>query len=192
MKNFNSFTDEQLIRMYLTGNANAFDALVIRHKGKIYTSILLMVKYPQTADDIFQEVFIRIIKSLKKGSYKENGKFLSWAICVAHNMCIDYFRKQKNSRLFSAGDTYDEYNLAGTDESSAENGITGREIREKILQILDRLPAEQREIVILRHYADMSFKEIAALTSCSINTALGRMRYALQNLRRYAGELAEV
>lgn len=184
MKNFNLFTDDQLICLYLNGDSHAFDALVLRHKDRIYTVIIMLVKDESTADDIFQEVFIRIIKSLQKGSYAQDGKFLSWALCVAHNMCIDHFRAQKRCRVIPVAVDREPGNQPREQEATPMQEALGANTSGKLIRMLDRLPAEQREIIVLRHYADLSFKEIATLTHCSINTALGRMRYALANLRK--------
>lgn len=189
MKNLTMFTDDQLISLYRNGNSPAFDTLVGRHKDRIYTSILILVKDEQVANDLFQEVFIRIIKSLHKGSYTEDGRFLSWAICVAHNMCIDYFRAQKRNRVIPSELDFERFD-APEETIEEDSSYTEKNSfsREYAMQLINSLPPEQREVVILRHYADLSFKEIASLTHCSINTALGRMRYALNNLRRQLGE----
>ena len=163
--------DQQLIAQYLEGNESAFNELLNRHKSKVYTSIYLFVKDKDLAEDIFQEVFIKVIDTLRKGKYNHEGKFNQWVMRIAYNMCVDYFRRDKRRPLQQS-------------DENAEQSIIRNQTHNAIRQLVDKLPAEQREVVILRHYADMSFKEIAQLTRVSINTSLGRMRYALINISR--------
>lgn len=181
-------TDQELIMCYLNGEEKAFEVLLNRHKNKIYTSIYLFTKDRSLADDIFQEVFIRIIDTLRKGKYNHEGKFLQWAMRISYNLCVDYFRRGKRRPIVSPGDDFDIFDVLKQPELNAEEAIMRSQTHDKVRQLVDHLPEEQREVVILRHYADMSFKEIAGLTQVSINTALGRMRYALINIRKMVEE----
>ncbi len=180
--------DQELIDMYLNGNEKAFEILLRRHKSRIYTSIYIFCKDSQLAEDIFQEVFIKIINTLRSGRYNHEGKFLQWALRIAHNLCVDYFRRDKRRPTVGQTDEYDIFNVIGLSDESPEQSIMRSQVHERIRYLVDSLPNEQREVVVLRHYADMSFKEIASLTRVSINTALGRMRYALINMRRMVEE----
>ncbi|MFM8450562.1 MAG: RNA polymerase sigma factor [Haliscomenobacter sp.] len=180
--------DQQLIALYLEGDERAFQELLVRHEQKIYTSIYLFVKDQSLAEDIFQEVFIKIITTLRQGKYNHEGKFLQWALRISYNMCVDYFRRTKRRPKVSPTDTFDIFDILQAPEFNAEQQIMRSQTHDRIRQLVDMLPPEQREVVILRHYADMSFKEIAKLTRVSINTALGRMRYALINIRKMIEE----
>jgi len=184
-----TLSDQQLISNYLQGNERAFEILLNRHKAKIYTTIYLFVKDQDSADDIFQEVFIKIIDTLRKGTYNHEGKFVQWAMRIAYNLCIDYFRKNKRRPTVSGGnEDFDIFDVIRQPDANAEDLMIKSQIHESIRELVDKLPEEQREVVILRHYADLSFKEISQLTRVSINTALGRMRYALINIRRMVEE----
>jgi RNA polymerase sigma-70 factor (ECF subfamily) len=183
-----ALNDRQLIANYLDGNERAFEELLNRHQQKIYTSIYLFVKDQSLAQDIFQEVFIKIIDTLRKGKYNHEGKFLQWAMRIAYNMCVDHFRRNKRRPQLSPTETFDIFDVLKSDDLNAEQDIIRSQTHQKIRHLVDQLPPEQREVVILRHYADMSFKEISKLTSVSINTALGRMRYALINIRKMVEE----
>lgn len=180
--------DQQLIALYLEGDERAFQELLSRHEQKIYTSIYLFVKDQSLAEDIFQEVFIKIITTLRQGKYNHEGKFLQWALRISYNMCVDYFRRTKRRPKVSPTDTFDIFDILQAPDFNAEQQIMRSQTHDRIRQLVDMLPPEQREVVILRHYADMSFKEIAKLTRVSINTALGRMRYALINIRKMIEE----
>ena len=180
--------DHELIARYSDGDESAFETLLARYKAKIYTSIYLFVKDRALAEDIFQEVFIKIIDTLRKGKYNHEGKFLQWALRIAHNLCVDYFRRDKRRPTVGQTDEYDIFNVIGLSDESPEQSVMRSQVHERIRHLVDSLPNEQREVVVLRHYADMSFKEIASLTRVSINTALGRMRYALINMRRMVEE----
>lgn len=184
MKAFNKKTDHELIHLFTDGNLEALEALVLRHKDKLYTSILFLVKDKYLAEDIFQDVFIRIIDTMRSGRYTEEGKFLPWAMRIAHNLCVDHFRKVKRTPTIRNGEDKDIFEVLNFSEDSAETTMMKRQSHDRVREMLQRLPEDQREVIILRHYADMSFKEIAAATDCSINTALGRMRYGLINLRK--------
>ncbi|MFY8003924.1 MAG: RNA polymerase sigma factor [Chitinophagaceae bacterium] len=188
MKTFAQATDNQLITAFQSGDAKAMEHLVIRHKNKLFSYILHLVNDRHLAEDIFQDCFIKIINTIKDGRYNEEGKFIVWAMRVAHNMCIDYFRKH-NKTLFVASDEKDKFE-AVTEQRSTEADIfmMQRQSHDSVRKLIDLLPSEQREVIVLRHFADLSFKEIAEITNCSINTALGRMRYGLTNLRKMIGE----
>lgn len=180
-----SISDKELINRYLSGNESCLEQLIHRHKTKVYSYIIMVVKDKQHADDIFQDTFIKVINTLKSGSYKEEGKFIQWVMRIAHNLVIDHFRKIR--RIPMVDSQNDEYNILDNikvyDESVEERMIT-EQIHQDVRALIDFLPPEQRDVLIMRHYADMSFKDIAEQTEVSINTALGRMRYALINLRK--------
>lgn len=177
-------TDHELIQSFQDGNLNALEILVLRHKDKMYTSILFLVKDKYLAEDIFQDVLIKIIDTIRGGRYTEEGKFLPWAMRIAHNLCVDHFRKVKRTPAIKTSDDRDIFEVLNFTEDGADVKMMKRQSHDRVRQMLDLLPDDQREVIILRHYADMSFKEIASLTNCSINTALGRMRYGLINLRK--------
>jgi len=184
MKTFAKKTDHELINLFGDGNFDALEALVLRHKDKLYTSILFLVKDKYLAEDIFQDVLIKIIDTIRGGRYTEEGKFLPWAMRIAHNLCVDHFRKVKRTPAIKTSDDRDIFEVINFTEDGADQKMMKRQSYDRVRQMLDLLPDDQREVIILRHYADLSFKEIAALTNCSINTALGRMRYGLINLRK--------
>jgi len=184
MADFNHLTDTQLVQMYMEGNAFAIESLVNRYKDKVFTSIYFMVKDKYLAEDLFQDVFIRIIDTIRNGRYQEEGKFLPWAMRIAYNMCVDHFRRVKRTPIIKTADGADLFNWMHITDDSADTNIIKRQTYDRVQTMLEQLPEEQKEVIILRHYADMSFKEIANLTNCSINTALGRMRYGLINLRK--------
>ena len=188
MKCLNNLTDQQLIHLYMEGDANALATIVMRYKDKIYTSIYLLVKDKYLAEDIFQDVFIRIIDTLKGGRYTDEGKFLPWAMRIAHNMCVDHFRKVKRTPTIKTSDDRDIFEVLNFSEPGADHKMMNGQSHDRVRKMVDLLPEDQREVIILRHYADLSFKEIADLTKCSINTALGRMRYGLINLRKMMTE----
>jgi RNA polymerase sigma-70 factor (ECF subfamily) len=183
MNTFAQATDTQLINVFQSGDVNALEVLIHRYKDKIYTSILFLVKDKYLAEDLFQEVFIKIIDTLRCNRYNEEGKFLPWALRISHNLCVDYFRKIKRTH-FVASDERDIFESIGAIGDAADSKMMQSQTHEKIRSMLDLLPEEQREVIVLRHFAGMSFKEIADVTNTSINTALGRMRYGLINLRR--------
>lgn len=181
-------TDQELIKTYLKGNDKAFEILLTRHKDKIYTSIFLFVKDTEKANDIFQDVFIKIVDTLRKGKYNHEGKFLQWAMRISYNMCVDNFRRNKRRTKVSATETFDIFDVLESKDENMETTMIKSQMHKRVRKLVDQLPPEQKEVVILRHYADMSFKEISQLTRVSINTALGRMRYALINMRKMANE----
>lgn len=184
--------DSVLVSQYISGNEKAFETLMMRHKDRVYRSIYLKIKNPALAEDIFQEVFIKIIKTMKLGNYNEEGKFLPWALRIAQNMVIDHFRRNKKIKLISESSSMsDDYNIFHTlkmEDSNIEETITKEEVEKQAVELIDHLPEAQREILIMRLFQDMSFKDIAEAKEISINTALGRMRYALINMRKIMEE----
>lgn len=188
MKTSTHATDNQLVNSFQQGNNEALEILVNRHKEKIYTSIYLLVKDKYLAEDLFQDVFIKIIDTLRSNRYNEEGKFLPWAVRIAHNLCVDHFRKVKRKPSILTSDERDIFEVINVSADSADKGIIRSQSHDRVRQVLDMLPEEQREVIVLRHYADLSFKEIATMTNCSINTALGRMRYGLLNMRKMMAE----
>jgi RNA polymerase, sigma subunit, ECF family len=185
-------SDQELIARYMDGDEAAFEVILHRYKARIYTSIYLFVKDRALAEDIFQEVFIKIIDTLRKGRYNHEGKFVQWASRIAYNLCVDYHRRNKRRAHVGKTEEFDILEILRANDDGPDGEIIRSETHRRIRQLVDALPPEQREVVILRHYADMSFKEIAALTRVSINTALGRMRYALINIRKMMAEKAIV
>ena len=179
-----SRNDRELIQLYMNGNDAAFECLLNRHKGKIFTSIYMFVKDNDLANDIFQETFIKIIDTIRSGRYNDEGKFLQWALRISYNLCVDLFRKNKRKPTISGSDDFDIFDTVSIAEECEESKIIRNQTHDKIRQLVNFLPQEQREVIMLRHYADLSFKEISELTNVSINTALGRMRYALINIRK--------
>lgn len=184
MKTFNQASDTQLIRAFQEGNAQALEILINRYKDKIFSSILFLVKDKYLAEDLFQDVFIKVIDTLRNNRYTEEGKFLPWALRISHNLCVDYFRKVKRSPAIKTSDDRDIFEVINVVEDSAETKLMAVQSHDRVRRMLEMLPEEQREVIVLRHFADMSFKDIAQITNCSINTALGRMRYGLINLRK--------
>ncbi|MFT4876280.1 MAG: RNA polymerase sigma factor (sigma-70 family) [Bacteroidia bacterium] len=177
-------TDQNLVTQYIQGNEACLEMLINRHKDRIFTTIILIVKDSYIAEDLFQETFIKIIKNLKKGKYNEEGKFLPWAIRIARNMAIDYFRKMKRMPTITGSDGEDVFRKIRLAVDNREEEMIRHEKESMVRAVINKLPEEQRQVLILRHYGDLSFKEIAAMTGVSINTALGRMRYALNNMRK--------
>lgn len=184
MKPFIYATDNQLVRYFQNGSNIALEILINRYKDKVFTSINVLVKDKYLAEDLFQDVFIKIIDTLRTNRYNEEGKFLPWAIRISHNLCIDHFRKVKsriNITSHEDRDIFDEINIG---EDGIDTIMIQNQSNAQVRRILDQLPVEQREVIVLRHYADLSFREIAEVTKCSLNTALGRMRYGLSNMRK--------
>ena len=181
--------DHILVKMFIDGDQRSLEELISRHKSRIYTYILLIVKNSHLAEDVFQDTFIKVIKSLKQGKYQDKGKFVSWVLRIAHNLIIDYYRKQKYQKTISNDDTeVDLFNSNKLSDETIEDSLVQDQILSDVRLLMESLPADQRNVVYLRHYCDMSFKEIAEQTGVSINTALGRMRYALINMRRLIEE----
>lgn len=182
-------SDQDLVQSYIKGDHSAIEVLINRHRRKVYTYILITIKNQQLAEDLFQETFIKVIQSLRGGKYKDNGKFLSWVIRIAHNLIIDHFRKEKQMNSISNDDSeVDLFNSKKLSDDNIEELIISSQIKSEIRILINELPDDQREVVLLRHYGGLSFKEIADQTDVSINTALGRMRYALINLRKLIQE----
>lgn len=181
-------SDKALLSQYQSGNEAALELLINRHKEKVYTSIYLFVKDQYLAEDIFQDTFIKVIDTLRKRKYKEEGKFLPWVMRIAHNLCIDHFRKTKRTPKVTTSEGFDIFKVLRFAEDNAEQKMIKNQAYTKVRTLVERLPDEQKEVVILRHYAQLSFKEIAKITDVSINTALGRMRYALINMRKMIEE----
>ena len=177
-------SDSELVHAFILGDEKALEALVYRYKDKIYTSIYMLVKDKYMAEDIFQDAFLKMVRTMREGRYSEQGKFLPWAIRVAHNLCMDHFRKVKQNVQILLPDGKDISDLLGADTQGASDRIETRQVNQSIRQLIEELPEEQREVIVLRMYGDLSFKEIADMTGVSINTALGRMRYGLINLRK--------
>lgn len=178
-------SDQQLIEQFLSGDNVSIEKLINRHRQKVFTYIVLVVKNHQLAEDIFQDTFIKVIRSLVDGKYKDNGRFVSWVIRIAHNLIIDHFRKEKQINTLS-NDDYDAdiFNSRKFSDQNVEDIMIKDQITSDVRQLIDELPDEQKQVILMRHYGGMSFKEIAEQTDVSINTALGRMRYALINLRK--------
>lgn len=176
--------DHQLVRKYISGEEAGLVELHDRYKTKVLTSILMLVKDQSLAEDIFQDTFIRVVETLRRGKYKDEGKFVSWVNRIAHNLIIDYFRKEKRSATTNNPDGTDIHELVSIVDESAEVRLLREQTYTELRRLIQRLPDEQKEVLIMRHYGEMSFKEIAEVTEVSINTALGRMRYALSNLRK--------
>ena len=184
MNSLNHLSEQELVQLYLKGNTEALSTLINRYKDRIYTAIFLLVKDKYLAEDLFQDVFIRIIDSLKAKGYSNEGKFLPWALRIAHNLCVDHFRKIKRTPSITISDDRDIFDVLNFSEPNAETRLIQSQRHERVREMIDLLPEDQREVIILRHYADLSFKEIASITKCSTNTALGRMRYGLINMRK--------
>ncbi|HEX3007053.1 MAG TPA: sigma-70 family RNA polymerase sigma factor [Bacteroidales bacterium] len=178
-------TDNELVVQFVNGDAQAIETLIHRYKNKVYTYILLTVRDQQLAEDIFQDTFLKVIKSLTEGRYQENGRFLQWVMRIAHNLVIDYYRREKQMNTVSSEKyEFDLFNSQKFSDQTIEDEIIDFQINKDIRRLVDELPDDQKEIILLRHYGGLSFKEIADQTNVSINTALGRMRYALINLRK--------
>ena len=190
MKNLKQMTDEQLAIAYSKGDNRAFDLLLSRIQGRLFTYIMFVVRDRTIADDIFQDTFVKVITKLRQGAYQTNGKFVAWVMRIAHNIIIDMYRDQKQEKIVEPTADNDLSNLMGNDLIDAN--IESRFVEEQNLReaklLMEALPATQREVVYMRFYQQMSFKEIAETTGISINTALGRMRYAVLNMRKMANE----
>ena len=191
--NLSKLSDQQLLNTHLVGNEDAMSILIDRHRKRVFDYINMMVKDRDLADDLFQETFIKVVKFIKDNRYKDNGRFLSWVLRIAHNQVIDSFRQSKNSRKVTESDAgYDILNSKLFAVDTIETEIVSKQIENDIKKLIEFLPEEQREVVVMRYYSGMSFKEISESTDVSINTALGRMRYALINLRKLIHENAMI
>jgi len=181
-------SDQELIKGYLSGNESSLEIIINRHKNKVYSYILMVVKSPQIADDLFQDTFIKVINTLKLGSYNEEGKFIHWVMRIAHNLVIDHFRKKKRFPVKENSADKDTFELLNIKTESIEDIMIMDQIHKDLRALIEHLPEEQKQVLIMRHYTGMSFKDIAEETNVSINTALGRMRYAILNIRRLVEE----
>jgi RNA polymerase sigma factor (sigma-70 family) len=182
--NLQKMSDQELIRLYISGNESGLETLIKRHQRNVYTSIYLMVRDRSLAEDIFQETFIKILNTLRNSRYNEEGKFGPWAARIGRNLAIDYLRKMKRDMTITDSEGNDIFSYLRIAEESVEDKIMRGQTESHIKELVKRLPEEQRQVLIMRHWGDMSFKEIADKTGVSINTALGRMRYALNNIRK--------
>lgn len=182
-------TDEELVIMYVDGDNKAFDLLLSRNQEKLFTYILFVVRDREMANDMFQETFFKVVSRLQQGKYIANGKFSAWLMRIAHNVIMDWYRQQRAQNIVDAPKENDLSNVGSTLlESSREGELVNNQVMEDVRRMMSHLPASQREVVFMRFYQQMSFKEIAEATGVSINTALGRMRYAILNLRRMTRE----
>lgn len=189
MRNLQNLSDQELVTAYANGDNEAFDALLLRHKTRLFNYIFQMVRDRDLSDDIFQETFVKAITTIKQGRYNDMGKFSAWLYRIARNLVVDTFRAEKNEGSLSTDDAdYDILNRRELAEDTIEDVMVDLQIEEDLRRLIDELPDVQREVLNLRYYRELSFKEIAELTGVSINTALGRMRYAILNLRRLAKE----
>jgi RNA polymerase sigma factor (sigma-70 family) len=188
--NAQHYSDKELIGRYLHGNHASLEILISRHQNRVYAYILMITKNKELADDLFQDTFIKVINTIRSGSYNEEGKFLQWVMRIAHNLIIDHFRKSNRIPVIdnSKNEDYDIFETLNILDESIEDRIITEQIHSDVRKLIELLPAEQREVLYMRHYAEMSFKDIAEVTDVSINTALGRMRYALINLRKMIAE----
>jgi RNA polymerase sigma-70 factor (ECF subfamily) len=189
MQKTEELTDEALVASYANGNDEAFDALLSRHQSRIHTYIIQMVKDPDLTEDIFQETFVKAIMTIRQGRYTETGKFSAWLTCIARNLIVDHFRQGRiESAVSTDDDNYDVLNRRDLSEDTIEDVMIDKQIYAEVRRLVKQLPDMQREVLVMRYYKNLSFKEIADLTGVSINTALGRMRYAIMNMRRIAKE----
>lgn len=183
-----SLTDRQLIKLYLSGNEGAFESLLNRHQQQIFSKIFFIVRDTDLANDLFQDTFIKVINTLRSGKYNEEGKFLPWVMRIAHNLAIDHFRRNKKMRMVRATDEFDVFDMLPSEELHAEDAMVQNQIYQDVQHLLGFLPDDQQKVLGMRIQRDLSFQEIADETGVSINTALGRMRYALINLRKLVDE----
>ena len=189
MNNLSQLTDDDLVKLYEKGNNSAFEVILNRYKSRVFTYIFLIVRNKELTEDIFQEAFIKAISTIQQGRYVESGRFLGWINRIAHNLIIDHFRREKNENTFSTdGLEYDFVNNSKYSEKSFEDENNNEQVLQDIVHLDNYLPSSQQEVVRMRFFEDLSFREIAERTDVSINTALGRMRYALMNMRKIASE----
>lgn len=180
--------DQELVNLYAAGDESCIEILIQRHKKRIFSYIMMVVRDRHLAEDIFQDTFIKVISTLKRGSYNDEGKFLPWVLRISHNLIIDHYRRLKRMPVVDGGDDFDIFSVLRLRQGNVEDRIVKTQVRDDLRKMIEQLPREQREVLVMRHFLDMSFKEIADSTQVSINTALGRMRYALINLRKMAEE----
>ena len=185
----NLLNDNKLVQQFIEGDLNSLEILINRHKSRVFSYILLIVKNKELAEDIFQETFIKVIRSLKRGKYIENGKFVSWVLRISHNLVIDHFRKEKlKGTISNDSSSVDIFNSQKFSDDTIEDRLINSQILNDVKELIHELPDDQQQVIYMRHYQELSFKEIAEQTGVSINTALGRMRYALINLRKLIEE----
>lgn len=180
-------TDSDLIQKFLKGDQSGIEQLFNKHQDRLYTYIFFLVKKQEVAEDVFQDAFVKAFNSIKAGKYKDDGRFFSWISRIAHNLVIDYFREKKKHKMIS-GDEQEETIFVDTKTFNVEDSIANKQVLNDVKALLEYLPEDQREVIVMRNYLDMSFKEIAKITEVSINTSLGRMRYAILNLRKLVEE----
>jgi RNA polymerase sigma-70 factor (ECF subfamily) len=184
---FHNLNDYDLIKQYIGGNSQSLEILISRHKNKVFSYIFMVVKNRELSEDIFQDAFVKVVKSLNSGTYKEEGRFVPWVMRIAHNLIIDHYRKEKHMKMISNDESENGvFNTIRLTDGNIEEHFVTTQLHSDLKSLIEQLPEEQKEVVKLRYSYDMSFKEIADLTNVSINTALGRMRYALLNLRKLA------
>jgi RNA polymerase sigma factor, sigma-70 family len=189
MQEYIKLADDELVKLFARGDNKAFDTLLKRHQTRVFSYIYSIVKNRDVADDLFQETFVKAITTIKQQRYSESGKFSAWISRIAHNLIIDYYRQEKSENLVSADDgEVDVLNRKDLADINIEDVLVSEQIHADVRRIIEALPENQREVLLMRYYRDMSFKEIAEATEVSINTALGRMRYAILNMRRIADE----
>jgi RNA polymerase sigma-70 factor (ECF subfamily) len=189
MFRLDKLNDNELVQRFIQGDHESLEVLIVRHKSRVYSYILLIVKNQDLAEDIFQDTFIKVIRSLKRGKYVENGKFVSWVLRIAHNLIIDHFRKEKlQGTVSNDSSDVDIFNSQKFSEQTIEDQMVYSQILHEVKHLVKELPEDQQQVIYMRHYVGLSFKEIAEQTEVSINTALGRMRYALINLRKLVDE----
>jgi len=182
-------TDYELITSFINGDDKSIELLILRHKSKVYSYISMYIRSRDLADDIFQDTFLKVVQSIRAGRYHDDGRFLSWVMRIAHNLIIDHFRHEKQSGIVLCEDyETDIINSRKFSDDNVEDVMSKRQVLRDVRKLVSGLPDDQREVVIMRHYAGMSFREIADMTGVSINTALGRMRYALINMRKMMAE----
>ena len=185
----NLLNDNTLVQQFIAGDQNSLEILIRRHKSRVFSYILLIMKNKELAEDVFQETFIKVIRSLKRGKYIDNGKFVSWVLRISHNLIIDHFRKEKlRGTISNDNSSVDIFNSQKFSEDTIEDQLVTDQIFNEVKELILELPEDQQQVIYMRHYQELSFKEIADQTDVSINTALGRMRYALINLRKLIDE----
>lgn len=185
---YDKMSDNELVSAFMQEDKQAFEVLLSRHQSKIFNYILSLVKEKALADDLFQDTNIKIVNTLRGGKYRNEGKYIQWAMRIAHNLVIDYFRKNQRFPTIKTDENFDIFDVIDSREESIEHKLIKNQIHDDVRKLIRQLPEEQRRVLVLRHYSNLSFKEIADKTGVSINTALGRMRYALINMRRLAEE----
>lgn len=189
MIDLNNLSDNELVQKYLDGDYSSLEFLISRHKDNVFTYIMVNVRNRALAEDIFQDTFIKVVRSLSLGKYTDNGKFVSWVMRIAHNLIIDHYRRKKNEKTYSKEDSeYDILNSPKFSDYTIEDSLVNEQILSDVRSLINYLPEDQQKVVVMRMYEDLSFKEIADKTGVSINTALGRMRYAIINMRKMADE----